>query len=81
MNRNAQKQRILRALKEAHGRWVSLPIIQRPFNGPGIASHTRRISDLRADGWDIENKKELVEGQWQSSYRLIPHNYYKLLKC
>lgn len=70
-NREAQASRILKVLQDANGKWVPLWQIQKPFEGSGIASHTRRISDLREQGHDVENRKEWVDGQAHSFYRLV----------
>ena len=73
--RNKQADRILTLLesckhvadkwgKEA---WCDLPHIL----ALGIASHTRRISDLRKRGHVIECRKEWVDGQCRTKYRLV----------
>lgn len=48
--------------------WVKLPAIMRL----GIACHTRRIHELRKAGRCIEIRKEYVDGQLKTSYRLVP---------
>jgi hypothetical protein len=73
--RNSQCRALLRLLEAAadrplfhNGGWVPLPIILTL----GIASHTRRISDLRAAGYDIRCEKERTEsGQLRTRYRLV----------
>lgn len=37
----------------------------------GIASHTRRIHELRKAGHNIEMRDEYVGGQRHTSYRLV----------
>lgn len=73
-NRETQENRLLGLFEAANlpffGRvqmWVTLPQIMSLH----IASHTRRISDLRKRGHIIECQKETVDGQMQTKYRLI----------
>jgi len=67
MDRENQAQRILMLLKHAND-WVSLPRILEL----GIASHTRRIHELRKAGHNIE-MEDLWEGrQRRVWYRLRP---------
>lgn len=64
MKARHQADRIL-ALLEAR-QHVPLPMIL----SLGIASHTRRISDLRARGLDVRCTKEWVNGQLHTAYKL-----------
>jgi Helix-turn-helix domain len=68
--REAQCIRILNVLKGRIGNsgWVTLPEIMDPH----IASYTRRISDLRQQGHNIECKTEWIDGIRHSWYRLVP---------
>ena len=67
-NRKSQADRILTLLDTYNGEWVALPRIM----GLGIASHTRRISDLRKRGLNVECRKEWIDGQLHTAYRIIP---------
>lgn len=62
--RNRQSERILELLQQRE--WVDLPTILRL----GIASHTRRISDLRRRGLTVECRKQWVDGQLRTAYKL-----------
>jgi len=73
-DRQTQRARLL-ALLQSHGfsyspkpryGWVALPEIM----ALGIASHTRRIHELRKE-WDIELRDEWVGGQRRTAYRLL----------
>ena len=64
MSHASQSQRILRLLEQRQ--WVSLPEIL----ALGIASHTRRLSDLREGGYEIE-----CESTWKGRER---HTRYRL---
>ena len=70
-NKQAQADRILKLLEFYSGsqthEWVALPQILALH----IASHTRRISDLRKQGHIIECLKEWVDGQVRTKYRLV----------
>ena len=67
----SQSRAILKLLIEAKGEWVSLPRILCA-QGPRrvITSHTRRIKDLREQGFDIQNKVENNGRHKFSSYRI-----------
>jgi Helix-turn-helix domain len=65
--RLAQCERILRLLRSYEGRFVPLPEILNLR----IASHTRRIHELRKAGHNIEMHRELVDGQTHTAYRLV----------
>ena len=67
--RQTQANRILALLQAHKGEWVGLPKIQLLF----IASHTRRIHELRADGWIIELQDTWVGRERHTSYRLRGH--------
>lgn len=63
--RQTQQRRLLDLLRSRE--WVSLPAILDLH----IASYTRRISELREQGFVIINRKELsTEGIWHSQYSL-----------
>jgi Helix-turn-helix domain len=47
--------------------WVSLTLIMQL----GIASHTRRIHELRKAGHVIELRDKWVNGQRRTAYRLV----------
>jgi hypothetical protein len=47
--------------------WVPLPKILELL----IASHTRRISDLREAGYDVRCEDEWVDGQRRTKYKLM----------
>jgi len=73
-DRQTQRARLL-ALLQSHGfsyspkpryGWVALPEIM----ALGIASHTRRIHELRKE-WEIELRDEWVGGQRRTAYRLV----------
>jgi hypothetical protein len=66
--RLAQCERILRLLRRYEGNWVPLPEIM----SLKIASHTRRIHELRKSGHAIELRRESVNGQTHTAYRLLP---------
>ncbi len=73
MKRESQAQRILNLLERYwhpdadKWAWCPLPVIMNL----GIASHTRRIHELRRAGHNIEIRKEYVDGQLHTAYRLI----------
>ncbi len=68
INRISQKDRILRALERQKS--VGVPQLLRM----GIASHTKRISELREDGYKIVNyinwnaKKKQYESRYVLTY-------------
>ena len=66
MTHTSQAQRILNLLREYEGNWLPLPEIL----ALGIASHTRRIFELRKK-WVIEMREEWVGQQRQTAYRLL----------
>lgn len=70
-NWSTQAEDILRVLDRAGGEWVPLPEVMMA-QGPGtiIASHTRRIKDLKERGHSIENKVKHIDGVVYSWYRL-----------
>lgn len=73
--RETQCQRLLRLLKNHAGwtdgngeqSWVSLPTIMNL----GIASHSKIVSLLRAQGNNIEMERHTVNGQLRTRYRLV----------
>ena len=69
--RDTQCRKLLDLLSEREGQEVPLyPDIM----GLYLASHTRRVSDLRKMGHDVQCRIETVEGQKRSFYRLVPRN-------
>jgi hypothetical protein len=72
-HRHTQAEMILRQLEIFAGsrteadQWCPLPCIM----ALGIACYTRRISDLRKRGHVIECRKEYVDGQMRTAYRLV----------
>ena len=66
MSRESQCKRILDLLLAEAPNEVSLTALM----DLRIASLTRRISDLRAQGYRIENRKQVVDGVTHSWYRL-----------
>ena len=66
MERQKQADRILALLQANQGREVSLPAIM----SLGIASHTRRIFELREQGYLIEKSERYVGHQRHVSYTL-----------
>lgn len=67
MSHETQAQRLLRLLEHSSPWWVGLPTIM----SLNIASHTRRIHELRKAGHEIEIRNEYVDGQRRTAYRLI----------
>ena len=67
MSRQSQCKRILDLLLAEAPNEVTLATLMNLR----IASLTRRISDLRAQGYRIENRKQVVDGVTHSWYRLI----------
>jgi hypothetical protein len=63
----AQADRLLEFFKARAGRWVPLPDIL----ALGMASHTRRIHELRKDGWAIEMKSTRVGQARHTEYMLL----------
>ena len=64
-DRATQKARILSLLQSRQ--MVALPDIL----ALGYACHTRRITELREDGWEITCHKEYVDGQTRTKYELL----------
>ena len=64
--RISQADRLLRLLAQA-----LVPVELPRIMALGIASHTRRISDLRKRGYNIVCEKETVNGQVRTKYRLV----------
>ena len=61
-----QRQTILLRLQRAMGDWVSLRDLW------GIAAqYNARIFELRREGYDIQNRTEIRNGQRHSRYRLV----------
>ena len=68
-NKPSQSQRILAALHAAGpGNWVAMPELASASGSYNVA--TRVSVDLRAEGYPIENKVEVVDGIKYSFYRL-----------
>ena len=67
MSRQSQAKRILDLLLAEAPNEVSLATLM----DLRIASITRRISDLRQQGYRIENRKQVVDGVTHSWYRLV----------
>ncbi len=66
-----QKRAILKLLQSRKGKWVGLPeIMDLTVNGCRIAKYTNRISDLRQDGYEIDNWVTTMNGVKRSWYRL-----------
>jgi hypothetical protein len=65
--RQTQCDRILFLLQAAEGRWVGLFRIMQLH----IASHTRRIHELRKDGHVIEMQSHFIGRQRLVEYRLV----------
>lgn len=70
VSRTSQCKRILDLLLAEAPNEVSLATLMNLR----IASLTRRISDLRAQGYRIENRKQVVDGVTHSWYRLTAWN-------
>lgn len=65
--RSTQRERILGLLRAAEGNWIALPEIL----ALGIAQYNSRIKELRTAGYDIQNRRETVNGAVHSWYRLV----------
>tara|TARA_R100000655_G_scaffold37588_2_gene72228 strand:+ start:4399 stop:4620 length:222 start_codon:yes stop_codon:yes gene_type:complete len=70
--KTTQNKRILQALEEAAPDWVSLPVLSK---ASGSLSPATRISNLRKQGYTIENKVEHTRNKrggnvTTSAYRL-----------
>lgn len=72
MSRPKQKEAILTLLRRYRGAWCPLPeIITAQGAGTIIGQYNARIYELKhEDGYDIENKTEMVDGQKKSWYRI-----------
>lgn len=72
MNTNSQKMRIFKLLDKERGNKVGgwVPLYRIMDLKPRIGKYTNRISDLRQDGWVIENRKATINGHALSWYRL-----------
>jgi hypothetical protein len=66
--RITQQKRILTLLNSRPNQWVPLPDILDLH----IAQYGTRIKELRADGFQIENKTEWINGARHSWFRLVP---------
>ena len=67
MDHKSQCDRILKLLTEYAPNFCPLPEILNLR----IASHTRRIHELRKAGYKIELRDERVNGQRHTAYRLV----------
>lgn len=65
-NAKTQSASILRALIDAHGAWVPLPEIMAC-----AAQYNARIFELREQGYEIENRTEVIAGARHSWFRLV----------
>lgn len=65
----SQARKMLAILLGNAGEWVPMPLLARKA---GSLSPATRISDLRKDGWHIENKTEDKRGVKRSFYRINP---------
>jgi hypothetical protein len=65
MNRETQCRRLLSLLEG--GRWIGLPEIM----DLRLASHTRRLHELRKQGHIIQIDDQWVSGRRQVRYRLL----------
>lgn len=75
MNKQSQTLRILQALTDANGEEVNGATLSRIGSGKPdgwTASLSRRISDIRAMGYNVTCRKETVNGQVHSFYTLRP---------
>ncbi|MCU1286373.1 MAG: hypothetical protein JWO13_2723 [Acidobacteriales bacterium] len=63
-----QAQRILSRLNQTPNHWVPLPVILEM----GIAQYSARIHELRAEGHNIENRTERIDGVRYSWFRIVP---------
>lgn len=61
----SQPQRMLLLLRSK--KFITLPEIM----DLKIASHTKVISNLRKEGYAIDNKEKYVKGVWHSTYELV----------
>ena len=65
-----QWQIVLDKLDRADGDWVTLPSLVFYDGHKFIACLTKVISEIRTKGIPVSNKKEFVDGQYKSYYRL-----------
>ena len=65
--RASYTKKIITLLSGNMNEWVSALRVQ---NVAGMC-HTSRISELKARGWDIENKTQWRDGARHSWYRLV----------
>jgi hypothetical protein len=62
-----QRDRILNCLRENAGSWVSLGLLTRTSKAYNVSG---RMSELRADGFNIQNRRTYKRGVCHSLYRL-----------
>ena len=67
----SQRMIVLEKLDRAEGTWLDMPTLMCVGRNGFIASLTKRLSELRALGHNIENRKEYKDGQIHSYYRLV----------
>ena len=63
----SQARKMLAILLGNAGEWVPMPLLAKKA---GSLSPATRISDLRKEGWHIENKTEEKRGVKRSFYRI-----------
>ena len=68
MTRQSDKQRLLALLTRHADQWVSLPEMCEVMSPCSI---TKRVSELRADGFDIQNETWRVGYRTHSKYMLV----------
>lgn len=70
--KTTQNKKILQALEEAAPDWVSLPVLSK---ASGSLSPATRISNLRKQGYTIENRVEQLRNKRGNS---ITNSAYRL---
>ena len=64
----SKQTKILQELKSKPNQWISMPYL---VSVSGTYKVGTRISDLRKLGYTIENKKDIIDGETHSFYKLI----------
>lgn len=70
----SQASRILMRLLDSPNRWVPMPELSRIGSGKPdgwTASFSRRISDLRAAGYKVEESEERLDGVKLTRYKIV----------